>query len=794
MAVSLAVALSPEVTRADLVGGGYSVSTTTSSWLTNWPTAPQNVQPQYTSIASASLSTLSTAQAAPGIAGGATYTMLSETFTPGVAFTLTGIGVIALANAQSTVSMHLYDVTTTLSSTNFNSSAQTYSVSSLTDLFGGGSGLSYTMSNSTIHQIFFALTNGPTSNDRILLQTNHTYALEFWATAQNNFIWERNSGIPTDTGGDLMAAANAATSVTRTTIAAAGLAGGAPRIGALALYSTNYINPGATTNIATTLNNPVPAAYGPPTVWPYTAGIAMSSGTNGAGVNAQFSGSATTVMGETFFVSRSMSLRDFYYVIQGSATSGNYDLVLNDLGTNTTTVTNYGNSFNPGPFTSANLLSHPTSQFPQYWSFSPVGLTNKTIVKFKFSGADAVTLTPGHNYFLGFANVSGNNDMVLERSSGVQSYTSGAAYSGTAATVANGGFGSGPRNFLMAVDVLNPNLVVTVTNSTMASTWPTLPGLQNGGNPALQTVDDPSSIDPGISSGVWEGVQSARALSMSFTATSNFNLCAIALSQNGLGSSNCLFTIAVYDVTNTFFTQGPSGSTSKWPFNFQPNIDTSAKGVPIFNTNVDFYYTADNGANGSGQGTNSQIMILTLAGAYCPLLQSNHVYTVEISADTYGQNANNTGLFQWMRDLGQTSFQSGLLPDLGDGIQFSGYRTNAASANAAFYVIPRALNRTYTDPEQFAGQLASGPRDFVMAVYAGNPSPGSITLNSVSRSGNSVALNWTPTPAGTYSYTVWRKTTLTDLSWTSITSGISTASYTDTSATAGTGFYRVSCP
>jgi hypothetical protein len=84
--------------------------------------------------------------------------------------------------------------------------------------------------------------------------------------------------------------------------------------------------------------------------------------------------------------------------------------------------------------------------------------------------------------------------------------------------------------------------------------------------------------------------------------------------------------------------------------------------------------------------------------------------------------------------------------------------------------------------------------EFKVEVLAVVISPASINVTSISRSGNNVRLNWAPTPAGTYTYTVQRKTSLTDATWTTLQSGISTTTYTDNTASAATGFYRVSSP
>lgn len=71
----------------------------------------------------------------------------------------------------------------------------------------------------------------------------------------------------------------------------------------------------------------------------------------------------------------------------------------------------------------------------------------------------------------------------------------------------------------------------------------------------------------------------------------------------------------------------------------------------------------------------------------------------------------------------------------------------------------------------------------------------SIDINSFSLSGNGTTLDWTPTPAGSYTYTVWRAPALgSGVSWTALQTGISANTYTDTGAGAGISFYRVSSP
>ncbi|MEI9962611.1 MAG: hypothetical protein WDM76_16295 [Limisphaerales bacterium] len=84
--------------------------------------------------------------------------------------------------------------------------------------------------------------------------------------------------------------------------------------------------------------------------------------------------------------------------------------------------------------------------------------------------------------------------------------------------------------------------------------------------------------------------------------------------------------------------------------------------------------------------------------------------------------------------------------------------------------------------------------EFKVEVLAGPVAPASIAIANVSRNGNNLTLTWNPTPAGTYSYSVQRKLSLTDANWTTLQSGISTTSYTDTTATETSGFYRISSP
>jgi hypothetical protein len=785
--------------RADLVGGTYVTQNlpAPAAWPTNWPGAVTNLPPQSYSISSSSLTSL-TPQGQPASVGGA-VTCLSETFTPLVPFTLAGISILGLNNTATTLTMHLYDVTTNLTSNNgtvYNGSGATYGPPAIlpTDLLGNGSGISFSTATSGQILMFFGLTNGPGGNDMVLLNTNRTYALEIWAAAadQNSFTWYRNS--TSDPGGQGMGSKDVVNS-NRFTLTSLGLAGGAPRTHAVAFYSTNFIPIGPQTNSATTVLNPVPAQYGPPTVWPYTAGMAIP--TDGTYTDEPFG--TNTIMGETFRPTRDCQLRNFYITCSATTNTANYVLALYDLGTGGTTT--YGSSFTPTGFT--NLLSHPNQVFPLYWGFSPktLNITNDTIVKFKFTLQDQIVMTNGHDYFLGLIyGGSGSNDLVLKRTTSGSTYANGAAYKGLLSGARNDGFGASVRNFVMAIDVPNPNLVVTLTNEVLTTTWPTVPGM---GAPMQATFDDPqSNLDEQAQptgTAVRMDVALGRTLSMGFIATNNYYLGAIALRQNGLGSSNVLFNVSVWDITNSFFTA--TNTIEKWPRNFQPDIDSSPKGIPIFGTNVNFYYTAADGLNGVGQGTNAQILILNLAQDYHVPIISNHIYVVEIGAETLGENASQVGMFQWVRSSYESYYQIELFPDLGDGIQYDGLRTNAASANTGIDILPRMLQRTYDDPEIYAGNVVGvAVREGVMAIYAGSAPtvPAPVLSSNVTHVGSSTVLTWSSKAGATYSVLKTNNLSAPLSTWPVLVTGLpaagSSLSYTDTTATASQNFYRVRSP
>jgi hypothetical protein len=201
--------------RADL---SFSTSTTVSSWLG---------APFYTSVAASSATV---AQGNPSLGSGAAAFALSETFTPVSSVILGQINILGgVSAAGTTLSLHLYDVT----GVDKQGSSAFYFPG--TDLFGGGSGLSFTVTPTGQQQYIFSLSNGSTL-DQVSLTGGNTYALEIWtpaAVGQNNFQWYRGGVVATD--GQMMGSHDALTSVSRNTIAALGLAGGAPRTGSLAL-------------------------------------------------------------------------------------------------------------------------------------------------------------------------------------------------------------------------------------------------------------------------------------------------------------------------------------------------------------------------------------------------------------------------------------------------------------------------------------------------------------------------------------------------------------------------------
>ncbi len=81
------------------------------------------------------------------------------------------------------------------------------------------------------------------------------------------------------------------------------------------------------------------------------------------------------------------------------------------------------------------------------------------------------------------------------------------------------------------------------------------------------------------------------------------------------------------------------------------------------------------------------------------------------------------------------------------------------------------------------------------SFVVGTPTvPASIQMGKIVASPGSVTLNWTASPTGSFTYTVWRRSALNTGSWTSLQTGISGGTYTDSTATGSQNFYRVSSP
>ena len=241
---ALALASVP-VARADI----YTVSNDNVN-VSTWDPVGGSA-PFYQTIANFSSGT--SAQGAPGATPPATVSVLSETFTitngaGGLTsisatsnYMLNAVGILAGGSA-SVMSIHLFDVTTNLTSNNgsvLNGSGATYNFGQDGDLFGNGSGLAFTnIATANSEQEFFVLDNGGVSQDSVVLSAGHTYAVEFWETGGAN--WYRV--VPADSGGQAMGSKNSALTVARNTITSLGLAGGAPRTFVLALYGTPTTN------------------------------------------------------------------------------------------------------------------------------------------------------------------------------------------------------------------------------------------------------------------------------------------------------------------------------------------------------------------------------------------------------------------------------------------------------------------------------------------------------------------------------------------------------------------------
>jgi hypothetical protein len=602
------------------------------------------------------------------------------------------------------------------------------------------------------------------------------------------------------------------------------------------------------TNAVTTVTNPVPAQLsGSSVTWPYTCG-ALKINTDGAFTDQSY-GDTLNIQGETFQAPRDFMLRNFYIACTATTNSGRYALLLYDFGTNSAPA-----SFNPGNYT--NLLGHPDPAAHAYWVFSPNSLTNRSILKIKLPGsADQVYMTNGHNYFLGFQyvgafpntnNTATNNDMIWESTSSGKTYASGAAYQGSLTSVS-----SISRNFIMAVDVLATNLgyvnvysypIQTNSNGSgfpATSTWPSTPAA-----PVYATFTDPyhgdtNIMSPGPSYMFWpyidtlynfsyidsgnagtdgtgtgrEALGAGRCLDMNFVATNSFTLGAVALRERGLGSSNCLWTLAVYDITNAFIVvtnTGSAGDTNLWPDSFTPGLQAVTPGIPVMATNLDFYITAANGANGPGGGTHDQLLVLAIDTNHYPInIQSGHAYAVELSADLIGQNNGDPNLLQWIRSTNRTTFEIEAYTPIAGHSQ--GFKISTNSPSTPYWALPKGLSASYSDPEDKRSPLGGDSpstttyvygRDLVMALYATPPTPLvtsiEISTNVILYQKTNVVITWNSVPGVGYSVLRTNNLKAPTVNWPVIVTGYSgsgsSLSYTDVTSAATMNFYRVSNP
>src|SRR5262249_40693349 len=118
-----------------------------------------------------------------------------------------------------------------------------YFVSS--DLLGGGSGLPFTSGGISGSSIANFTLDNTTTNDQVTLNAGVSYAVELWNQTNsynaNALTWNRNS--TADPGGQGFAKQNTTNAASRNTLAANGLAGGAPRVFQIALYGTTVPEP-----------------------------------------------------------------------------------------------------------------------------------------------------------------------------------------------------------------------------------------------------------------------------------------------------------------------------------------------------------------------------------------------------------------------------------------------------------------------------------------------------------------------------------------------------------------------
>jgi hypothetical protein len=203
--------------------------------------AAWNGSPAYTSIANASLGGATTGQGDATITG--TYGLLSETFTPSSSFTVGSFAALVGVNniTNPAYILNLYDLgpagTVSVSSSTATYNPYTPSPAGMSLVFSDT--VTFTAGSGGEVQGLFSLP----AADQKLLNANEEYAFEILtptADGAAGLTWFRNGGSPADPGGQQFSGGDGLNSVpagARNTLAGNGQAGGAPRIGALAVYA-----------------------------------------------------------------------------------------------------------------------------------------------------------------------------------------------------------------------------------------------------------------------------------------------------------------------------------------------------------------------------------------------------------------------------------------------------------------------------------------------------------------------------------------------------------------------------
>jgi len=227
-----------------VLGGVAQAQITFSSGgsLTAW-----NGTPTYVSLANSALSGASTGQGDATITG--TYGLMAETFTPSSSFTLGSFNILLGVNniTAPTYTINLYDLgpAGTVSVSSSSASYNPYAASPASIALDFSDTVTFAATSGTEVQGTFTL---PIA-DQVALNANEEYALEILsptADGSAGVTWYRAS--TADPGGQMFSSGdglNSAGNGVRNTLAGNGQAGGAPRTGALALYSESVPEPGS---------------------------------------------------------------------------------------------------------------------------------------------------------------------------------------------------------------------------------------------------------------------------------------------------------------------------------------------------------------------------------------------------------------------------------------------------------------------------------------------------------------------------------------------------------------------